>query len=150
MGALYVSCLIVAACGAFIDAKVRRFDRMMDMFNEVKLIVIMYHMMCFSSLVPDPVDQYNIGYSCAIALVLGTSVNFFQLVVPPFVHFKRWLYIRKSYKKSVIAAKQRKSEKAAKEFHARRLRDRKSETEEQDYWFAKYERFIELKRMRQK
>ena len=56
MGTLYVTCLLIAAIGTFTRAKMTKFDRNMDIFNEMKLMVIMYHMMCFSGLVPDPED----------------------------------------------------------------------------------------------
>jgi len=40
--------------GGFINARNAKFDRNMDTFNEAKLIVIMYHMMLFTDLLPDP------------------------------------------------------------------------------------------------
>ena len=52
--ALFISCLCIAAAGAFIRTKESAFDRAMEMFNEVKLIVIMYHMMFFSEFGPEP------------------------------------------------------------------------------------------------
>ena len=52
--ALYISCLFIASAGAFIRTKESAFDRAMEMFNEVKLIVIMYHMMFFSEFGPEP------------------------------------------------------------------------------------------------
>ena len=72
----------------------------MDAFNEVKLIVIMYHMMCFTLFIQDPITKFNIGYSCFIFLVLGLAVNMTMLIVSPIVLLKKWCKIRKYKMKS--------------------------------------------------
>ena len=54
----------------------------MDIFNEVKLIWIMYHVMLFSQthLVINSETQFMIGHSCAGSLIVGTFVNFYVLI----------------------------------------------------------------------
>lgn len=123
MGALYATSLIVAASQAYTLARDTKFDRAMEIFNEVKLIVIMYHMMYFSDLGPDPETQFNIGYSCIVTLLLGTAVNFLQIVVTPIKRFKKWLYVNKQLKLSLKSRKAKISQKMSKEFHGRRVRD---------------------------
>ena len=130
-------------------AKSAKFDRGMDMFNEIKLIVIMYHMACFSGLVPNPEDQYKIGYSCLAVLLLGTAVNFFQLVVPPIRNFKKWLFLNKHKRKIRKAKAQRDNKKYATEFHKRREEDKVRQGEELEIWFEIYSKEIERYRMKQ-
>ena len=45
------------------------------MFNEVRLIVITYHMMLFTLFVPDIDTRNKIGYSCSAVVVIGLLVN---------------------------------------------------------------------------
>ena len=66
----------------------------MDSFNEIKLIVLMYHMMLFTMAVPDPVIKYNIGYSACVFLVLGTCINMLILVISPIKMTRRNCYIK--------------------------------------------------------
>ena len=93
------------------------------MFNEIKIIVIMYHMMFFSDVLQDPEEQYKLGYSCLVLLILGTSVNFIQLVYAPIKKLRRWCYIKKSYRK-VKKVMETRGKKVAKEFQTRRLKDK--------------------------
>jgi len=53
----------------------------MDYFNEVKLILIMYHILTFTAFVPDPETKHNIGYSCAAILIIGIVVNMSMLFI---------------------------------------------------------------------
>ena len=38
----------------FIRARISRYDRMIDIFNQAKLLLLLYHIIVFSSLVGDP------------------------------------------------------------------------------------------------
>ena len=121
MASLYISCLIIASAGAYIRTKESAFDRAMEMFNEIKLIVIMYHLMYFSDMGPEPEDQFRIGYSCLTIVILGTSANFGQLIYRPIKTFTRWLKVRKSKSKARKISLNR-SKKQSSEFHMRRVK----------------------------
>ena len=83
MQVLILSCLMMVIGAGYIDARTSRFDKLMDNFNEVKLVFIMYHMVLFTDFVPAPETQNKIGFSCAAALVFGTAVNMLMLVLTP-------------------------------------------------------------------
>ena len=68
----------------------------MDMFNEVKLILIMYHMMLFTDFVGDPETQHYIGFSCGAMLALGTLINMLMLFITPIQQCKRSLSLRRA------------------------------------------------------
>ena len=55
----------------------------MDMFNEIKLIIIMYHMILFTMFVSDIELRVKIGYSCSFFVVFGLIVNMAKLIVSP-------------------------------------------------------------------
>lgn len=80
---LYMSSIAIIIGASFLNARNSSFDQRMDIFNEVKLIIIMYHMMLFTDFVPDPLTQEQIGFSVGGILVLGTAVNMLMLVLPP-------------------------------------------------------------------
>lgn len=67
----------------YINARKRSADRWMDIFNEVKLIFIMYHLMTFTDFVSDPKTRTKLGLSCCVFLILGTLANMLQLIVEP-------------------------------------------------------------------
>ena len=65
----------------------------MDAFNEVKLILIMYHLMLFTMFVPDPLAKFKIGYSCLAFMGMGLIINMTMMIVAPIVGLKRWCRI---------------------------------------------------------
>ena len=65
----------------------------MDTFNEVKLIFIMYHIICFTRYIPDPETQFTIGYSCMAFLMLGLLTNMSTLIKQPFILCRLNLFI---------------------------------------------------------
>ena len=94
MGCLYLTstALTIAAC--YTNARVRAFDKFMDVFNEAKLIVIMYHLMHFTMYVPPESDlRQDIGYSCFMILILGILTNMMMMIVAPIVAFRKKCYI---------------------------------------------------------
>ena len=101
----------------------------METFNEIKLIVITYHMMLFTDFVGDADTEYKIGYSCMAFLLVGTAINMSTLVVDPIkqVHHKTRLYIYK--REARVQKKNRWESVVAKEFHLRRSED----LEDQEY-----------------
>ena len=72
-------------------------SKAMTTFNEIKLIVITYHMMLFTDFVGDVDTEYKIGYSCIVFLFFGTAINMSSLVVDPIKlsHHKTRLYCYK-------------------------------------------------------
>ena len=77
--------LIIAA--TITKARNTNFDRRMDIFNESKLILLMYHMIMFTAFIPSARAKFYIGYSCTGLLLLGVLVNMIMLVVLPFKLF---------------------------------------------------------------
>jgi len=80
---LVMSSIFVIIASGYIDARTSRFDRLMDVFNEAKLIVIVYHLCLFTDFVPEPETQNWVGYSCSTALILGTGTNMLMLFIRP-------------------------------------------------------------------
>mmetsp|Transcript_46320 Transcript_46320/g.61322 ORF Transcript_46320/g.61322 Transcript_46320/m.61322 type:complete len:231 (+) Transcript_46320:378-1070(+) len=76
--------LIIAA--SYTNARERAYDRRMDIFNEVKLIFLMYHMVLFTAFVPDAQTKYFIGYSCCVNIVGGIVINMTMMVLIPAKH----------------------------------------------------------------
>ena len=93
--------VIILITNGYIRAREKKFDQKMDAFNEVKLMIIMYHMMCFTLFIADPITKFKIGYSCFAFIVIGLTVNMTMLFVSPVVLLKRWCKVRK-YKKKII------------------------------------------------
>ena len=89
----------------------------MDIFNEVKFIWIMYHVMLFSqtNLVINSETQFMIGHSCAGSLIIGTFVNFYVLVSVAGKQCRKDIRIR-LHKRKAKRLLSKKSEKAAKGF----------------------------------
>ena len=98
-------CIILTG---YTQARDTRYLVAMDAFNEIKLLAVMYHLMCFSQFVPDPDVRFNIGYSCAAMVVFGLATNMFQLFVNPIYLIKAYCrkrhFIRKA-KKEVLKRK---------------------------------------------
>ena len=53
----------------------------MDLFNEMKIILIMYHIVTFTAMVDDAEAKFIMGYSCATVVVIGVAVNMIMLFV---------------------------------------------------------------------
>ena len=105
MFALYMLSIFIIIAAGHIDARISNYDRWMDIFNEGKLIIIMYHLMTFTDFVPDPETQNSIGISCSVCVVLGTLANMVMLFVAPVKKITRNCRIRRGRN---YAAKQRK------------------------------------------
>lgn len=94
MTSLFISSMFLLLITVQFRTRNTRFSTRMDSFNEIKLIVLMYHMMLFTMAVPDPVVKFNIGYSACVCLVLGTMVNMLILIISPIKMTRRKCYIR--------------------------------------------------------
>ena len=54
--------------------------------NEIGVILVCYHMLLFTSFVPDPLLRYQIGYSCY-------AVTVFIILINMYVALKKTAYI---------------------------------------------------------
>ena len=88
MFALYMLSVFLIIASGYINVRRTNFERRMDVFNEVKVIIIMYHLMLFTDFLPDPNMQSQLGISCSVILVLGTIINMAMLFLQPIVKFK--------------------------------------------------------------
>jgi len=120
MFAVFFNSTLLIIIAGHIKARQTKFDSKMDLFNEVKLIIIMYNLMLFSLLVHDPLLKYQIGYSCATCVTLGLAINLSILFVKPVRQTKRSckIYIAKKQMKRRIKIDKPK-------FEASRFQERK-------------------------
>ena len=93
-----LSIFIIISAG-FIDARDSKFDRVMDAFNEAKIILLMYHMMLFTDFLPDPITQNKIGIPCSVIIILGTLINMVMIITTPFKSIKKSCRMRYVLKK---------------------------------------------------
>ena len=68
----------------YTQARNTAFDQRMDVFNEAKILILMYHMIIFTEFVDDPELKFQIGYVCSASLLAGVLVNMFMLFSMPF------------------------------------------------------------------
>ena len=81
-------------------ARKTKSETMLDIFNELKLILIMYHVMLFTPLVPDSETKYQIGYSCCGALVVGVIINLLKMIFDPIYFAKKRCKVRYALKQA--------------------------------------------------
>ena len=73
----------------------------MERFNEAKLVVIMYHIICFTDYVPDAETKFFIGYSCITFVIGGLLINSYSLITSPFFTLRKKLRLY-CYKRSAL------------------------------------------------
>ena len=73
----------------------------MERFNEAKLVIIMYHIICFTDYVPDAETKFYIGYSCILFVIGGLLVNSYSLITSPFIVLRKKLRLC-YYKKTAL------------------------------------------------
>lgn len=56
----------------------------MEIWNEVCLIFLGYHIFCFTDWVPDPTWRYRIGFSCVLWTLVGLVSNMLVIMVETF------------------------------------------------------------------
>ena len=86
--------LILIVLVGYACARTNTFDRRIDYFNEVRLLLILYHILTFTALVPDAQAKFTMGYSCSAVLILGIAVNMVMLIVTPIKILKLKLKLR--------------------------------------------------------
>ena len=116
---MLTSVAILTVNGHVERARTKSFDQKMDAFNEVKLILIMYHLILFTTFVPDPETKHEIGFSCLTILFIGLAVNMMMMFVRPVVLLKRYCKLRYHKKKAKKELEDRKPFFLVKEFRER-------------------------------
>ena len=101
---LFMTSIFCIIINGYCDARNTKFRKNMDAFNEMILIVLMYHLLLFTIFVPDPETRFTIGYSCAAIICMGLFIHMTILVSGPIVMLKNFvkmkLFIRKANKMS--------------------------------------------------
>lgn len=98
---LFMSSTMIVITAGFIKARRKKADMVMDVFNEVKLVMIMYHMILFTDFVPVIETQETIGISCIGFVIIGTTINMAFIFVTPIIQCKRKCRIKYHMKKAV-------------------------------------------------
>ena len=125
---LVMTCVTLIITIGHVKTRDKTRDTNMEIFNEVKLILIMYHIICFTDYIDDSETKFLIGFSCCAFVVGGLAVNMFSLIVAPIYMLIRKCKLR--YAKQRLH-KQRKSIKYdTVNFHKRRLHNLKQKEAE--------------------
>ena len=69
----------------FEDRKVLK----LEVMNEITNFLLLYHVMCFTGLVPEAEDRYAIGWSFIALISLNMAVHFTLLVIETIRNFKK-------------------------------------------------------------
>ena len=56
-------------------------DTKLEAFNEVTGLLLLYHLMCFSDLVPEPKHRYNIGYMFIAVAFMNVATHLSLIIV---------------------------------------------------------------------
>ena len=82
--------------GGTTESRSTQSAKKMDLFNEFRLIMIMYHMILFTMFMSDLDMRLNVGYSCSGVIVLGICFNMSLLVIAPTKRIIKSCRIRKA------------------------------------------------------
>ena len=66
-------------------------DTKMQVFNEVCSVFLLYHLMCFSAFVPDPMIRYNLGYTYVFVAAINLSFYLVLMIRQNFKSMKKKL-----------------------------------------------------------
>ena len=80
----FLTSITIMTATHYTQARNTAFDQRMDVFNEAKILILMYHMIIFTEFVDDPELKFQIGYVCSASLLAGVLVNMFMLFSMPF------------------------------------------------------------------
>lgn len=100
MFGLFMSCIMMIIANGSTKVRDSQFQAKMDFFNEIKLMLIMYHLILFTDFISDVDTKFYIGYSCASFLVLSLLSNMIVLFIAPIKSLKRYCIIRYQLKKA--------------------------------------------------
>ena len=83
MFVLFLGSTLLVIISGHTHARPTRSAQLVDQTNEIRLIFIMYHMMLFTSFVPDHEARFDLGYSCSVYVVSGLAINMAGLIIRP-------------------------------------------------------------------
>ena len=119
---LFMSSIFCIIINGYSNARNTKFRKRMDTFNEMILIVLMYHLLLFTMFVPDPETKFTIGYSCGAIVCLGLLIHMTILISGPFMMLKNFLRMKIFIRKANKRTKKYKMAFRAKKFQFRRER----------------------------
>ena len=115
---IMMSVFLIISAGT-LNPSLSRADMYMERFNETRLIIIVYHIMCFTDFIPDSETRFNVGFSCIAIIMGGLLINSIKLISEPIYLLRRRIKLY-FYKKA--EKKQRKMKRVdTKNFNARVL-----------------------------
>lgn len=104
--ALQIQLLILHQCFYIIVLDFPRADRkgrLVELLNEFILIVLFYHMACFTAFLPDRMVQHQLSYSFLSMLALGVLINLYFLFKSQvrilFLKVVFWFRLRRYYER---------------------------------------------------
>ena len=83
MFVLFNQSVAMIAVAGYTEVRTSQYHKSMDMFNEIRLVLIMYHMLLFTGFLPDLDMRRKVGYSCSGIIIVGILVNMSQLIISP-------------------------------------------------------------------
>ena len=75
-------------------------DSKLEVFNEVTGLFLLYHLMCFTDMVPEPEDRYNIGYSFIAIAFINVAVHLILIIKTNYRVIRQKLHKKNSNKKT--------------------------------------------------
>jgi hypothetical protein len=60
-------------------------QRQLEYFNEWSILISLYHFLCFTPFVSNPVVKYNVGYSLIAVVSINWLVNAFIMIKQTFL-----------------------------------------------------------------
>ena len=89
-----MSTIALIIVGNYTNYRNSKFDQHVDTFNEVKLLVIMQHMLLFTPYVDDVNTKELMGYSCFAVVGIGLIINVVSVGIDPIKDLKRKMRIQ--------------------------------------------------------
>jgi len=68
-------------------------NNQMEIFNEIVIMFVMYHMICFTPFVHDVYMKYNLGYSVCLFVSFHLVVNFYIMIKGSLFGVKKSYYL---------------------------------------------------------
>ena len=100
MTTMFVGTIGMIMVEEYVQPRTNNFTKRMDIFNEVKLTFILYHLMMFTDFVTDDEVKFNIGYSCFAVVTIGLFVNMSNLITTPINAATSYFKMRKFKKEA--------------------------------------------------
>lgn len=79
MSILYAETFMLIYLGNFLPFTSKELN-VLELFNEITILVVGYHLLTFSPLVPEAEVRYKMGFVCSGVVLLNVAVNLTMLV----------------------------------------------------------------------